>query len=363
MGAAARRGAARLVPARRRDWVEAVWAEAPEASPGWRQLLWRVGGVRLIAREALMARRIATTTLFAAAAALMAWEAWRGSPANLATSVYRVDVITVVVLLAGGALLARWLFEASDDSRTARLLRLGTYAAFLALIPAKDVVEQVLDALPPRGALDLRLYRLIAGHFDRPWSGEIVFLVVVALCAAAVLWVTSRRSGVAPATLSIGTGAGVALGLVLYTVGPLGLSKVATDPWLPGADIDPLVVLAWVLLLCGPVAAAIVAERRYSASSSSPPTGGAKARQIVAAELLTNLVGALIYTVAATGTTALMVKAAWLRNWLYHGQHQLFGVGGLQLLYGATRAPSLTATSSRAPSTHPLDSPSWCCSR
>jgi len=229
-----------------------------------------------------MARRIATTTLFAAAAALMAWEAWRGSPANLATSVYRVDVITVVVLLAGGALLARWLFEARDDSRTARLLRLGTYAAFLALIPAKDVVEQVLDA-PPRGALDLRLYRLIAGHFDRPWSGEIVFLVVVALCAAAVLWVTSRRSGVAPATLSIGTGAGVALGLVLYTVGPLGLSKVATDPWLPGADIDPLVVLAWVLLLCGPVAAAIVAERRYSASSSSPPTGGAKARQIVAA--------------------------------------------------------------------------------
>ena len=27
-----------------------------------------------------------------------------------------------------------------------------------------------------------------------------------------------------------------------------------------------------------------------------------------------------------------MLNAAWLRNWLYHGQHQLFGVAGLRLL-------------------------------
>ena len=331
VGAAARRGAARLVPAGRRDWVEAVWAEAPEVSPGWRRLHWRVGGVRLVASEALLARRIASTTLFAAAGGFMAWEAWRGSPASFATSVYRVDVITVVAVLAGGALLARRFLGARSDTRTAAFLRFGTYAAILALIPAKDVVEQVLDTRP-RGDVDLRLYRLMDGHFGRPWSTEIALLVVVALCAAVVLWVTARRSGVAPATLAIGTGGGVALGLVLYTVGPLGLSTVATDPWLPGADVDPLVVLAWILLLYGPVAAALIAVRRYTASSDSPPTGGAKARQIVAAGLLTNLIGALFFSVAATGTTALMIKAAWLRNWLYHGQHLLFGVDGLRLL-------------------------------
>jgi hypothetical protein len=35
------------------------------------------------------------------------------------------------------------------------------------------------------------------------------------------------------------------------------------------------------------------------------------------------------------GTTAVMVKAAWLRNWLYHGRSQLFGVALLrQMLRG-----------------------------
>jgi hypothetical protein len=51
----------------------------------------------------------------------------------------------------------------------------------------------------------------------------------------------------------------------------------------------------------------------------------------VAAGLLTNLVGALFVTVSGTSTIAAMLKAAWLRNWLYHG-HLLSGVAGLRLL-------------------------------
>jgi hypothetical protein len=86
------------MPAERRDWVEAVWAEAHEEPPGLRRLAWRAGGVRLIAREALMRRGIGNAMLFAVAAAL---------------------------------------------------------------IPAKNVIEQVLDE-PPGGGADLRLYRLIA---------------------------------------------------------------------------------------------------------------------------------------------------------------------------------------------------------
>jgi hypothetical protein len=85
-------------------------------------------------------------------------------------------------------------------------------------------------------------------------------------------------------------------------------------------------------LLGAPVAAAVVAERRYTASGSPPPLAGARARQVVAAGLLTNLVGALFVTALGTGTIALMFKAAWLRTWLYHGQHRLFGVAGLRLL-------------------------------
>ncbi len=59
------RGTARLVSAGRRDWVEAVWAEAPEVPPGLRRLAWRAGGARLIAREALMRRGIGSAMLFA----------------------------------------------------------------------------------------------------------------------------------------------------------------------------------------------------------------------------------------------------------------------------------------------------------
>jgi hypothetical protein len=151
----------------------------------------------------------------------------------------------------------------------------------------------------------------------------------MALYAAAILWMTSRRSQVAPATLAAGTSAGIALGLAMYAVAPPGFSKAATNPWLPGSDIDPLVLLAWLLLLCGPVAAAVVAGRRYTASSNSPPPAGARIRQIMAAGLVTSMAGALFVNVLGTGTTALMLKEAWLRNWLYHGQHLLYGVKNL----------------------------------
>jgi hypothetical protein len=330
MGAAARHAAARLVSAGRRDWVEAVWAEAPEAPPGLRRLAWRAGGARLIAREALVRRGTGRAALFAVAAALVAWTAWPGSPASFATSVDRVDVITTVVLLGGLALVARRVFGPPGTSRVARSVRVGAYAAILTLIPAKNVIEQVLD-MAPRGGIDLRLYRLISGPgFGSHWDSEILFLVIMALYAAAILWLTSQRSRVAPATLTAGAGAGVAAGAVPYAVVPLGVSNAATNPWLPGSDIDPLVVLAWILMLFPPVAAGIDACRRHTASGSASPAPAA-ARQIVAAGLLTSLVSALLATISGTGTIAAMLTAPWLRNWVYHG-HPLAGVSGLRIM-------------------------------
>ncbi len=88
-------------------------------------------------------------------------------------------------------------------------------------------------------------------------------------------------------------------------------------------------LLAWLLLLGAPVTAAIVADRRYTASGSTPPPAGDRTRQVMAAGLLTSLVGALLVTVLGMGTTAVMLKEAWLRNWLYHGQHLLYGVQNL----------------------------------
>ena len=264
---------------------------------------------------------------------MAAWAAWPGPPAYLAISDSRALVIAMIVVLAGLPLLARRLFGPAGRSRTARALRVCTYAAILALMPARNIIEGFRD-VPPRAGLDLRVYTVInlehrvvrTESFD--W---IVFVVIMVLFAAAMLWLTSQRSRVAPVTLATGVGAGIAVGVAVYAVAPLGLSKVATNPWLPGSDVDPLVLLAWILVLFAPLAAGFVTRRRYTRSGSTAAPAAA-ARQIMAAGLVTNLVGALFVATLGTGRTALMLKGAWLRNWLYHGQHQFFGIAGLRSL-------------------------------
>jgi hypothetical protein len=319
----------RLMPAERRDWAAAVWAEAPEAPPGLARLAWRAGGAWMLVREALLPRRIGRAMLFTAGAAAAVRVAWPGSSASFATPGVRGYVITMVLLLAGLPLLARPFLGPAHGGRAARFLRAGTCVALLALIPAEAAVYQFAET-PPREGTDLRLYLLIAWKVGGKYPLKILFLVLMALYVAAIFWMTSRRSRIAPATLTVGTGAGLALGLVMYAVAPLGLSKAATNPWLPGSDIDPLVLLAWLLLLFGPVTAAVIADRRYTASGSAPlPPTGARFRQMMAAGLLTSLAGALFVTVLGMGTTAVMLRAAWLRDWLYHGPRLLYGVENL----------------------------------
>jgi hypothetical protein len=112
------------------------------------------------------------------------------------------------------------------------------------------------------------------------------------------LFLTSRRSQINRSTLAIGTSAGLLFGLVMYAVAPLGLSKNATNPWLPGSQADPLVALAWILLIGG---------------------------QGIAAGVLANGTAALFVSAFGTGTTALMLRSSWLLHRLNHG-HQLTAI-------------------------------------
>ncbi len=146
-------------------------------------------------------------------------------------------------------------------------------------------------------------------------------MLIVAGYVAAILVLTARRSRVARATLAIGTGAGILLGVVMCAVAPLGLAKGATEPWLAGSAIDPVVALAWILLLGGPLVAGAVAGRRYRGPGSPEQVASARAWQGVAAGFLATGVGALIVTAVGTGTIALMPRASWLLRWLYPGQH------------------------------------------
>jgi len=307
---AAGRGAARLMPAARRDWIQAIRAESSAVPSGLGRLAWLAGGVQVIAQEVLSARRIGRLLLFALAAAVATRANWPGPPGRFATVIARIDVATALLLLAGLPLLARWFLGPASSTRLARSLRIGASAAILALMVAK---ASVLRGVPAETGPALQ--------FD--WFGQIVFLVVMAGYVAGILAVTARRSRVAPATLAIGTGAGIALGVVMYAVAPLGLTNNATEPWLPGSDIDPVVALAWILLLGGPVAAGGLAARRYRGPGGSGPIDYARIWQGVAAGFLTTGIGALIVTVLGTGTVALMPRAAWLRHLLYPGQHLL----------------------------------------
>jgi len=300
------RAAARLLPAGRREWVEAVWAEADELPPGLRRLAWRAGAVRLVAREAVTACGIGRSLLFAAAATMAAWAAWPGSRGGFPTVVARMDVVTIVLVLAGLPWVARGFLGPAGPSRLARFLRVAGYAAVLALIVAKASVLRVGNG-PTGPALQFA------------WFTEIVFLVVMGAYVAALLAVTAQRPRLAPATLAIGTGAGIGLGAVMYAVAPLGLSKNATEPWLAGSAVDPVVALAWILLLGGPAMAGFAAARRYRGTGSQKELADASVWHGGAAGLLAAGAGGLIVTVLGTGTVALMPRAAWLRHWLYPG--------------------------------------------
>jgi hypothetical protein len=327
------RAGARLLPAERRDWAEAVWAEAHAVAPGWPRLAWRAGGVWLIAREAKMVRWIGSRLLFAAAAGAAAWAAW---PPGHAAMV-RADVIATMLLLASLPLLIRWLLG-PPDNRAARRLRACCYAAILALMPAKAATELFLDAVP-RGRIDLHTYDVFQCPHTLPLpvvnclvpgtsTGgptvpvEVVLLLLTACGLAVTLTVTARRTRVAPATLAIGAGTGLALGVVMYAVAPLGLNpKYPNRPWLHGSAVDPLVALAWILIFGAPLVAGKIAARRCYVPDDPHQAAADRARQALAAGLVSGGVGAAFVTVLGTGTTALLVKSAWVRGLLYHGQH------------------------------------------
>jgi hypothetical protein len=333
------RAAVRLVPAERRDWAEGLWAEAGQVPPGVARLAWRAGGVRLIVREALLVRRAGRLLVFAAAAAWVAWVAWPGPATNAATAVARLDVVTVLPVLAGLPLLVRRLLGPAALSWLARVLRVGAYAAVLVLTVAKASVEQVAynPAVVPRlNNPDASVPALDGMIFT--WLAASVFLLVVAVYVAVILVLTARRSRVAPATLAVGTGAGLALGAVMYAVMPLGLAWSATSPWLPGSAVDPVVLLAWALLFGAPVVAGSVAARCYRGPGSLEQVAKAKVRQRVAAGFLTTGIGALMVTVLGTGTVALMPRAGWLLRWLYPGQHLLAAVASNRELTASLNA-------------------------
>jgi hypothetical protein len=320
-GRTAARWAVRLVPAGRREWAEALWAETDQAPAGMSRLTWRAGGVLLIAREARLARAVAQTLAFAAAAAWITREAWPGPASNPATGVNRLNVVALLPVLALLPLLARWLFGQATPGWLARVLRYGVYAAVLVLTLAKAAVEPVADNPAATHLLNQDASTPVKDGMIATWLGQSVFLFVVAGYVAGILALTARRPRVARATLGIGGIAGLALGAIMYAIAPLGLTNQATDPRLPALAVNVLVALAWILLFAGPALAGAATVWRYRRRDSTKQASNARIWQAGAAGFLATAVAALTVTVLGTVTVALMPRAGWVMRLLYPGQH------------------------------------------
>jgi len=120
---------------------------------------------------------------------------------------------------------------------------------------------------------------------DPSVAGDIAILLLTACGLAVILALTARRTRVAPATLALGAGAGVALGVVMYVVAPLGLNfKYPDRPWLPGAAIDTFTALAWILVIGAPSVAGFLAGRRCQVPDDPAQAGVVQAWQGFAAE-------------------------------------------------------------------------------
>jgi hypothetical protein len=252
--------------------------------------------------------------------------------------VNRLNVVTLLPVLAGLPVLVRWLFGPAAPGWMARVLRFGLYTAVLVLTLAKAGVEQVRD----NPAMVLRLNSdasvPVKTGMIYTWLVESLFLLVVGGYVAAILAATARRPRVAPATLAVGTGAGIVLGAVMYAVDPIGLTRHATDTWLHGFPIGLLVLLAWVLLFGGPVLGGVVAARCYRGPGNPEQVQKAKIRQAAVAGFLATVVGALVVTVLGTATIALMPRAGWALHWLYPGHHLPAAVAYANELTASVRA-------------------------
>ena len=289
-----------LLPAHRRVWARALWAEADEVPAGWRRLAWLAGGVRLMAREAVLNRRFWYPLAFAAAATGAAWSAWSGPVGDSAIVVNRVDAITIAVILAGLPWVIRRARGAMAGGKLARLVRTGGYAAVLALVVVKAAVERVADA-PPNN---------LEGP-TRAWAGEIVFLAVMAGYVAVILAFTARRSLAAPATVAIGTATGAVIGVLLFALGPLGFPLRFTGPW-PTRAYDAAIAVGALLVLCAPVAAGLAATRW--AGRSLP--AGSRWRQGAMGGLCMGAAAALVVAVLSTATIALLPYDTGLQHWV-----------------------------------------------
>jgi hypothetical protein len=252
-----------------------------------------------------MPRRIAGWLAFAAASVTVLWIGWAGPAGHPTTLLTRVDVVAAVLILAVAPWAARRRYGPTGPGWLAPAIRIVGYAAVFALLLVKAEVER-RDGITAGGHAGL------AGA----WTGEIVFLLVLAAYTAGLLAVTARRPLAGRIALAIGTAAGVAAGLVSYALPPLHPLHVPAG-WL--TDLYQVGrVLAVPLVLAAGVTAGLVAARRTPARRGRLTVAATRSRQGFAAGLCAGGAAALLFVLLSTGTIVLAPHVLEPLRWTFH---------------------------------------------
>ena len=366
------RWSVRVVPAERREWAEAVWAEAGEV-PAHRRLSWVADGLWTVTRQAGIVRRIGYwlgVAALAVGAAEMVSLVWRGAavapgfrsisvPAqSLGTGIYvdpgttsdfRTLAITTVVVLAALPWVARrrGAFGPVSDSPAARVVRVGGCAAICVLVLVLARLAQTLgENLAGGGEMagiiitSLTVIIVVAvqlwlrgpgntaeaeaqGFLTLSFGFAMLILffvgslfgggsyVLVTAYAAGIFAVTARGSRIAPATLVFGAGAGVAGGLTWYAGTRTG------NPW--------LILVAVVAVFAAPIAAGAAAAWRTPGRADPEALTRERVRQGLTAGALTGGVFALLITIIIFGTMVVLHRQSPARSTEAHMLLVLFG--------------------------------------
>ena len=288
---------AALLPADRREWAEAVLAEAREVPAGAERVAWLGGGLWMVTREVVMGRVIRVLA-FAAGAAGMVVIGWPGASSNSATPLNRVYVTGTVVLLAVLPWIVRHYFGPVRGGWAPRVARAGGYLMVLALIAAKAVKD--------RDGSKLGAYFVIV---PGEWVLEIVFLLVIVGYLAGLLILTSQRIRLTRSGLPIGIGVGAVTAGVLYAFAPLGIGFILFFPLDPESSLGSLWGLVSLALpLATGFLVARLAARDTQPGTLNPAQQGCLAASCAAAT------AALLLAVLTSVTIALFPSHVPLQN-------------------------------------------------